>query len=316
MEQIPSQSQHLPTQRQQWIDTVPLIRDKGTRIAIDLTPILPGGDNGGAKLLATGLIRQLCQAAPEWEFVLLTSARSHNELASLDAPNVRRLCMTHQEQGSVQLPLTPTHLWFQLCGKLAHLIPRPVLNRLKATYRVLLNRSKRNRLPQHIDADLLFCPFTAPFYFDPPVPVVSIVHDLQYVYYPQFFSADERQHRAECFQSACRLSAKLICVSDYVRGTVLENADVCTQRVLTIHPSFFHRLEKAPLQEVVEVLKSLGLNMGRYLLYPANFWPHKNHRMLLTAFGMFRASHPESDLKLVCTGAPDDNMDSLRDAVR
>lgn len=316
MEQIPSQSQHIPTQRQQRIGTVPLIRDKGTRIAIDLTPLLPGGDNGGAKLVATGLIRQLCQAAPAWEFVLLTLDSSHDELASLDAPNVWRLCIKYHDQGAAPSLSLLTWLRFQLCATLMALLPHPLLKSLKATYRVLLNRPKRNRLPQQIDADLLFCPFTAPFYFDPSVPVVSIVHDLQYVYYPQFFSADECQHRTECFQSACRLSAKLICVSDYVRGTVLENADVYPQHVLTIHTHLFQRLDKAPLQSVVDALKALGLQMGRYLLYPANFWPHKNHRMLLTAFGMFRASHPESDLKLVCTGAPGDNMDSLHDAVR
>jgi glycosyltransferase involved in cell wall biosynthesis len=37
------------------------------------------------------------------------------------------------------------------------------------------------------------------------------------------------------------------------------------------------------------------------LLYPANGWPHKNHRRLLEAFALIRREHP--DLKLVLTGS-------------
>ncbi len=74
------------------------------------------------------------------------------------------------------------------------------------------------------------------------------------------------------------------------------------------------RLEKPSPDKVVQVLDRLGLKAGRFLLYPSNFWPHKNHCMLLTAFGMYKACHPESDLKLVCTGAPSARMEYLRDA--
>src|SRR5262249_36117751 len=35
---------------------------------------------------------------------------------------------------------------------------------------------------------------------------------------------------------------------------------------------------------------------------------------LLTAFGMYRAQHPDSDLRLVCTGAPGARMDAVQDA--
>ena len=50
------------------------------RIAIDLTPLLPGGDNGGAKPLAIELIRHLARVAPACEFILLTNEKSHEEL--------------------------------------------------------------------------------------------------------------------------------------------------------------------------------------------------------------------------------------------
>jgi hypothetical protein len=67
---------------------------------------------------------------------------------------------------------------------------------------------------------------------------------------------------------------------------------------------------------VAEVLERLELTSGRFILYPANFWPHKNHRMLITAFALYRSWHPESDLQLVCTGTPDGEMDVIHAATQ
>jgi len=51
------------------------------------------------------------------------------------------------------------------------------------------------------------------------------------------------------------------------------------------------------------------------MFYPANFWPHKNHSMLLTAYGMFLAHNPHSPLDLVFTGALNGGEDAIKQAV-
>ena len=60
-------------------------------IVVDLTPVLPGGENGGAKVFVLELLRRLAEIAPQTQFVLLTQATAHEELAALDSANVRRL---------------------------------------------------------------------------------------------------------------------------------------------------------------------------------------------------------------------------------
>jgi hypothetical protein len=60
-------------------------------VAIDLTPVLPGGENGGAKVFALDLVAQLAKLAPKCRFVLLTQDVSHHELGALEAGNVRRV---------------------------------------------------------------------------------------------------------------------------------------------------------------------------------------------------------------------------------
>lgn len=59
-------------------------------ILVDLLPMLPGGENGGAKIFIIELLRTLSRLMPDTQFVLLTRRSSHNELAALDCANVTR----------------------------------------------------------------------------------------------------------------------------------------------------------------------------------------------------------------------------------
>jgi len=265
------------------------------RVVVDLTPVLAGADNGGAKLVAVELVRHLAQLAPSCEWVLLTSNKGHDDLASLDSPNVRRVrAGVNDGNGS---------------GK--RLARAQGLSRFGRRD----NSSSRRGLVHQLDPDLVFCPFTTARFFEPHVPMVTIVYDLQHVEYPGFFSREEREHRDREFRNVCRFASHIVCISDHVRRTVLQHGSVDPARVSTIHISLFRRLATTPESADSGVLQHLGLQVDRFLLYPANFWLHKNHEMLVTAFGMYRARHPESDLKLVCTGGLNARREKLQQAV-
>jgi glycosyltransferase involved in cell wall biosynthesis len=285
-------------------------------IAIDMTPVLPGGDNGGAKLVAIGLIRQLARLAPEWDFVLMTSGKSHDELAYLDGPNVRRVCVIFQgEAQSLQQPIRlMARLKVRVGERLVKILPPPVFDRLRKMDAQMSYKMKGTTLLRKLGADLYFCVFTAPNFYDPAVPVVSTIYDLQYKYYPQFFSSRELYYREKHFQEAARVAAKIVCISDFVRGTVVENTEGDPDRVVTSYIRLWKRIERPEPAAAQAVWQRLGVKRDEYLFFPANFWPHKNHTMLLTAFGMYKRAHPDSKLKLVLTGAPDSRMRFLQEA--
>jgi glycosyltransferase involved in cell wall biosynthesis/2-polyprenyl-3-methyl-5-hydroxy-6-metoxy-1,4-benzoquinol methylase/uncharacterized coiled-coil protein SlyX len=279
------------------------------RVVVDLTPVLSGGENGGAKVMTIELLRQLSRLARSCEFILLTSETSHDELAFLDSPNMRRLCI---QRGSVGQ--SPPAFLLRMHQRLSKILPPAILRRLKRVYRAAGPVS--GSLLRQLNADVLFCPFTAPFFVDPRVPTVSVIYDLQHVYYPHFFPASDRDQRGRSFHEACSAASKLVCISDYVRQTVLENAALSPDRVETIHISLPNRVAQPSPADREKILDRYKLEDSAFLLYPANFWPHKNHEMLLTAFGMYRARHPESRLKLVLTGAPGKRMEYIREAAR
>jgi len=259
-----------------------------TKIVIDLTPVLPGGENGGAKSFALELVKQLSILAPQDEFIILTSYKSHTELSFLDTHNVSRICtvLPQKTQSSFRLFLKKIISYLKRClfKKAAPSAQEKKLNQLKP--------------------DLLFCPFTAPFYFTLNIPIISVIYDLQYLEYPYFFSSYEQQERDGHFRSACQKADFLICISEFTRQAVSKaNANhkktYNPQKITTI-PIYITKNEPSEIRN--------SSKYENFLLYPANFWPHKNHKMLFIAFSIYCKSNPQSTLKLICPGVSNENQ--------
>src|ERR1700737_4777710 len=234
-------------------------------IGVDLTPVLPGGENGGAKVFVLELLRRLAEIAPQAEFVLLTQATAHEELAALDSTNVRRLMV---------LDVSPSPALRSLGTKvvsrvLAHLPGR--LRRAAARLRyALLTLSKRTgsrSLLRDLGVDLLFCPFTAPTYFELGVPTVSVIYDLQYKTYPEFFPEADVAQRDRTFVEAARRSTALVAISEYSRQAAIEHGRLDPAHIKTVHLHISqHSLRNAARDE--SILDRLQLVAGQHLIYP------------------------------------------------
>jgi glycosyltransferase involved in cell wall biosynthesis len=281
-------------------------------IVVDVTPILPGGTNGGAKVFVLELIRCLAELAPETQFVLLTQADAHEELSSLDGPNVRRLMVVQSRH------LTSRPPFRRAVAEVLRRIPQRasrVLRRLRYRAGVATRRNQSAALLNELGADLLFCPFTAPTYFDRAIPTVSVVYDLQFAVYPQFFPSAEVVHREQVFADCCRHSTMIATISDYTRNASIDYGRIAPAKVKTIELGVPRHLLRAGERDD-GIIARASLRAHRYLIYPANFWQHKNHEMLFTAFGLARHMGLPPDIKLVCTGAPGARQDWLKSVVQ
>lgn len=282
-------------------------------IAVDLTPMLPGGENGGAKIFVLELLHHLAEMAPQTQFVLLTQAASHEELAIMDRPNMRRQMVVG--------PVVVNTFRPRLMGLASRILPhfpvrlRRAVSRLGYKLNTTLKRGGSSSLLHDMSTDLLFCPFTAPTYFESGIPTVCTIYDLQYKTYPEFFAAEDAAHRERTFIDACRRAIALTAISGYSRDSAITHGSLDPARIRTIHLRMAQRIAQG-VENDKAILGRLGLSPQRYLIYPANFWKHKNHEILLTAFGM--ACHLElpKDIKLVCTGAPGARQEWLMGAAR
>jgi glycosyltransferase involved in cell wall biosynthesis len=275
-------------------------------IAVDLIPVLPGGDNGGAKILVLGLIRQLALDHPDTHFVLLTHEASHRELAVLDAPNVSR---------QLVWPATSRwNAWPRANNAISNWRALRFLAPLyRLFYRLWVQSVRQNSvaLLDQLKADLLFCPFTLSIFRQPQIPTVGIVYDLQHRSYAQFFTRAEILRRDQELGEACRLNSRIAVISNYVRSTLLDQMHIEPERVSTIYIRMAHWFSGA-VADSEKKLRRFALEPQKFFLYPANYWRHKNHESLIAAFAKARSAGLPAQMKLVFTGAPSERMSELQ----
>ncbi|NJL47131.1 MAG: hypothetical protein HC929_05990 [Leptolyngbyaceae cyanobacterium SM2_5_2] len=66
------------------------------KIAVDLTPLRPGGENGGAKTLVVTLLRAFSRlAVDEFDYLLIAETWNYDELLSFQGPNMT--CLLQSE---------------------------------------------------------------------------------------------------------------------------------------------------------------------------------------------------------------------------
>jgi glycosyltransferase involved in cell wall biosynthesis len=290
-------------------ETLPVVESAKTldTLAVDLTPVIPGGENGGAKVFLLELLLMLATLKPAVRFILLTRESSHEELQFLDRPNVQRV-MVMKEQRDEAAPtalLTPLFLWSQRTGRRWK---RSVMKRFKG------NPVSDNMVLHHLGVDLLFCPFTSPGYAEEGIPTVCMIHDLQYKTYPEFFLPKEVAHRERVFMEACSRATFLTTISAYSRNSAIRHGNLDPARIRTIYHRMANRFaSRNGFAEGLDqaLLDRLNLVPRSYLLYPANFWKHKNHNLLLEAFSAACRQGLPTEMKLVCTGAPGDRQRSI-----
>jgi glycosyltransferase involved in cell wall biosynthesis len=289
-------------------------------IAIDLLPLLPAGANGGAKQLVVALIQGLGRIAKQDKFILLCSAMNYKELAYLDAKNISRFLIKKNKINLVNFDsLFGKLISCNLVCRLISLAKLAMCHRLINYIIQLVKKIKQLKfyffldkaLLKKLKVDILFCPFTAPFFYTSGIPIVSILYDLQYIYYPSFFSDQDRFTRARNFRMVCQLANKIICISEFVRLTVVKNSNLSPNKLQTIYINLPDKTPKINVNKTAELLVNLNLSKNNFIIYPANFWLHKNHRVLFIAFRLYKLYCPYSDLKLVCTGTPCLEMEKL-----
>ena len=156
-----------------------------------------------------------------------------------------------------------------------------------------------DRLLELENIDILFrgYPIEASMVF-PVSKQIFLIPDIQHETFPNFFTDEVLKARRKAFDQALKGAGAIITISEYARETLLNYPKTLCNDIFLTSPSLQKDYLKTlvnPPDELVELCK------GRYFLYPANLWPHKNHRRLLQAFEQF-ISNDNEDIFLILTG--------------
>ncbi len=278
------------------------VRQKETlsKVAIDLFPILSGGSNGGIKVFLIDLIPQLALSNPEVEFILLTTYQNHDELKSLVSKNISIINVIEKDKNGndcyANLGITSFNKFNFFIKKFKFI--------------------KTDDAPQYFmrlnGIQAVLDPFGRFQFVEPNIPVLSVIVDLQHKTYPFFFSENDLNLREKLLDKTIQCCDHLIAISDYTKNRIIALFPNSVSKIESIHIQTTKHLHLKN-QSNEDCLKNYSLISKKYLIYPANFWLHKNHEMLLTAYGIAISSGLPSDVNLVLTGQLSERAEEIRD---
>ena len=208
-----------------------------------------------------------------------------------------------RKEGWIVQPLVPITLRRRFVDLAENLIgPRPRIATLKLANRLLYRNQGTSADPDRIqfnyeleqwflsnEIELMIYPISSSLSFETRIPYVMSVHDLQHRLQPEFpeVSADgEWESREYLFRNGIRNAILVLTESETGKDDILNfygsyGATSDRIKVLPLLPSFTLAAQTTA-EEQQRVSDEYSLP-DRYLFYPAQFWPHKNHCLLYTS---------------------------------
>ncbi len=152
--------------------------------------------------------------------------------------------------------------------------------------------------------DVWFCPLLTMQPETPRLRTIVTVPDLQHERHPEFFTDEVLEWRRQQYVRTVWEADRLLTLSAHARSDLVEFFGIPEEKIVVTHldaqPSVTGR-SAGDVRDLDRVRREFRLP-ERYLYYPANDWPHKNHRVLFDALARFRDRGVEPPL-LVLSGA-------------
>lgn len=149
--------------------------------------------------------------------------------------------------------------------------------------------------------DLLHYPGTTIDQPEIKSPCVLTIHDIQQEYFPEFFSTETLAWRKATFKPSAQKARRIITVSEYTRQTVIEKFNVPAQKVRAIHSGVNAQFHPRISRETMTHLRQKYNLPQKFIFFPANPWPHKNHARLFEALKLLKQKYRTS-CRLVLSG--------------
>lgn len=235
------------------------------------------------------------------EAVLRYSTQSRHQYTLLAPPAYAEKVRRDGSQTPINVqPIAPLGFWDRRVSLLKHYLP-------VAGY--LFNRPSRLELvARGAELDLLW--FVGGINETPDMPYVTTVWDVQHLTHPWFPEVSENwkwDHRELFYARHFRRATAIIVGTKVGRSQLVNYYGIPEDRVIILPhptPAFALRASEIQLSDREQIARQ------NTIIYPAQFWPHKNHVNLLRALKIV-ISEMDSPPKLVLTGSELGNHDYI-----
>ncbi|MGJ4950103.1 glycosyltransferase [Bradyrhizobium sp. HKCCYLS20291] len=148
------------------------------------------------------------------------------------------------------------------------------------------------------------------------MPYMTVVWDLQHratPWFPELSAAGVWDSRDSVHRWFLQRASRIVTGTEVGRRQLTQFFQIPDENILTLpHPTPSFALDHMAIHPR-EVIEKLGLTRP-YVLYPAQFWPHKNHVNLVLAIA--ELNKQGRDVSLACVGADKGNRGHVEDLAR
>ncbi len=133
------------------------------------------------------------------------------------------------------------------------------------------------------------------------IPYITVIHDLQALHYPEYFSKAKLIFAKNSWKKACTESTKVVTISKYCMDDIVKNYPVAKDKTTVIYdPIIVSEIENAVTDD--EVMNKYGIEKDKYFYTVSSMLLHKNLTTLIKVMTELKDNAEYKDIKLVVSG--------------
>lgn len=258
------------------------------RICIDLTGMNPLY-RGGVNTYIYGLINGFHEIKTNYQINIVCTQEIYKNLKLPKKKNIKFI------------RVTKPYRFYSILLKIS------ILLNLKEIY-FIINNIKWEKITKICDnnGDLVYIPTTILNGYNGKKPRVLSIHDIQHIHYPKNFKYFELRSRQFAYDLSIKYAHSIQASSNFIKNDLLKNFKFLKKKKIPVIR------EGIDIKKFKVNRKIKSILANKYLFYPAQLWPHKDHLTILKALKKLDKKY---NISIIFTGEKLSAYKKIRDFV-
>lgn len=189
------------------------------------------------------------------------------------------------------------------------------VNSSNVLYRILWENLFLNKNAKNYKVDLMFIPvYSKPFLFRNSVPYVTVIHDLQALHYPQYFSKLKYYWLKYAWKKSAQTSTKIVAISNFVKKDIIEKLGIDESKIEVIYNPII--INEKKLDDENYIKEKYSIQNRKFYYTVSSLLPHKNLESLLYMLKHIKENNINIPDLLLISGVGGKSKEKLRNIIR
>lgn len=165
--------------------------------------------------------------------------------------------------------------------------------------RIIWENFYLDKLAKKEHVDCMFIPvYSKPLFTSKKIPYITVIHDLQALHYPQYFSKIKYIWLKYAWKRTLKTSEKIVAISKYVKSDIVAKYEVSPKKVEVIYNpiKYSEKIKKTPL------LSKHCIKKEEFFYTVSSLLPHKNLKTLILTMESIVKKNLNLPKKLLISG--------------